>query len=126
MELVVMNRVLAVILSLGVVAVLASTPEVACAGSPTLGGQHGCCGGEAVITSAPVGSCCFLSRPTSDRALTQSRNLTAKERLAEIGSSHPPTWYAIGDATAYRRARSTSPPGSSAVPIYIQQLSLLI
>jgi len=121
-----MTRVLAVILSLGVVAVLASTPEVACAGSPTLGGQHGCCDRQAVVTSAPVGSCCFLSRPTSDRALTESRNLMAKERLADIGVSHPPTWYAVGEATARRRASSTSPPGSSAVPIYIQQLSLLI
>jgi len=121
-----MKHLLALLLSLAVVAVATATPVVACVSTPALGGQHGCCGEQAVVTSAPVGSCCFLSRPTSDRALTASRNLTAKERLADIGVSHPPTWYAVGDATFHRRARSTSPPGPAAVPIYIQQLSLLI
>jgi hypothetical protein len=120
-----MKHLLAVLVSLAVVAVATATPVVACVSTPALGGQHGCCGEQAVMTSAPVGSCCFLSRPTSDRA-TESRNLTAKERLADIGVSHPPAWYAVGDATFHRRASSTSPRGPSGVPIYIQQLSLLI
>jgi hypothetical protein len=121
-----MKRLMALLLSLAVVAVATTTPAVACVSTPALGGQHGCCGDQAVITSAPVGSCCLLSRPTSDRALTESRNLTAKERLADVGVSHPPAWYAVRAVSVHRRARSTALPGRSAVPIYILQLSLLI
>jgi hypothetical protein len=121
-----MTRFLTVVLSLTIVAVALATPAVACVSTPTLGSEHGCCGEQAVITPAPVGICCVLSQPTSDRALTGVRNLAAKERLADIGTAHPPVWSAVGDATVHRRARSTSPPGPSTVPIYIQQLSLLI
>jgi len=120
-----MRRVLAFLLPLAIVAAITATPAAQCVSTPTLGSDHGCCGEQAAI-SAPTGPCCFLSQPANDRTLTASRHLSAKERHAEIGAITQATWAAVVDTMCQRRATSTSPPGSRPVPIYIQQLSLLI
>jgi hypothetical protein len=58
-----MKRVLALLLSLAIVAAVAATPAVACVGTATLGSQHGCCGTQ-TVAAAPSGPCCFLSQPS--------------------------------------------------------------
>ena len=119
-----MKRLLAFVLSLAIVAVAVATPAVACVSAPTLGSQHECCGDRA-FTAAPVGSCCFLSQPAGNRAVTESRSLAATDRPADAVVDPQPARFGIADAAARWRG-STSPPGSRPVPIYIQQLSLLI
>jgi len=124
-EVLVMKGVLPLLLSLAIVTASAATPVVECAGTATLGSQHGCCG-EQTIVSAPAGTCCLLSQPIRDRALTESRHLGAKEQPAARDVAAHAMWFAIDTSAARRRAMSTSPPGPPAVPIYIQQLALLI
>ena len=120
-----MKRVLAVLLSLTIVGAASATPALACVSNATVGDrQHGCCG-ERTVVSAPAGSCCFLSQPAGERALTESRNFIEKNRLAEVGAASRPAWLIVFDTSARRRAGPTSPPAPR-VPIYIQQLSLLI
>jgi hypothetical protein len=115
-----MNRVLALVLSLAFVSAAAATPAVACVGTATLGSQHGCCGDRAVA-AAPAGICCVLSQST----LTESRNSAATDRPADLVATHQAAWFQSVDA-GLRGRGSTSPPGPPPVPIYIQQLSLLI
>ena len=120
------TRVLALFVSLIVIAGVASTPAVACVDTPAVGdGGHGCCG-ERTIASAPVGPCCFLSQPARDRAVTSSGSLSAKHYSEALGSVSQGMWVARSDRRLLQLAGSASPPSSRTVPIYIQQSSLLI
>jgi len=121
----VMTRGLGFLVSLLIGVAAAAAPPVECVSTPTLGTQHGCCG-EQTILSAPAGPCCFLSQPIRDRALTESRHLSANEQPATHDVAAHRAWFACDAGAAWRRATSTSPPGPPAVPIYIRQLSLLI
>jgi hypothetical protein len=118
-----MKRVLALLLSLAIVAAVAATPAVACAGTATLGSQHGCCGTQ-TVAAAPTGPCCFLSQP-SERTVNESRILAAADRAADLLPAHSLAWFDLAERAARSRG-STLPPGPPPVPIYIQQLSLLI
>jgi hypothetical protein len=120
-----MKGVLPLLLSLAIVGASAATPAVECTDTATLGNQHGCCGQQTIV-SAPAGPCCFLSQPIRDRALTESRHLSATEQHASRDVAAHTTWLAIDTRVARRWVTSTSPPGAPTVPIYIQQLSLLI
>jgi hypothetical protein len=120
-----MTRVLAFLVTLIIGVAAAATTQVECVSTPTLGTQHGCCG-ERTIISAPTAPCCFLSQPIRDRAVTESRHLSAKEQPAAHDVAANWAWFAFDTGAARRCATSTSPPGPPAVPIYIRQLSLLI
>jgi hypothetical protein len=120
-----MKRLLALLLSLAIVGAAAATPALACVSKATVGDrQHGCCGEGAVVT-APAGTCCFLSQPTNERTLTESRSLNTQDRDSDVANAGQPIWLAVPDTSARRRAGPSSPP-TLPVPIYIRQLSLLI
>jgi len=118
-----MKRLAALLLSLAIVTAAAVLSPIACAGTPTLGTQHRCCGTQPVA-AAPTGPCCFLSQP-SERTVNESRILAAADRAVDLLPAHSLAWLDLAEHASRSRG-STSPPGPPPVPIYIQQLSLLI
>ena len=116
-----MKGALTLLLSLAIVTAAAAIPAVECASAATVGSQHGCCGEQAITFVR----CCFRSQPTGDRALTSLRTVIAQERHAESRVAGPAS-PAVNQTCAQRWSDATSPPAPSLVPIYIQQLSLLI
>ena len=120
-----MRRLLSILLILLLVTAAAATPAVACVSpTPSMGTPHDCC--EEAISAAPDGFCCVVSAPTSERSFVESRLLGAKEHATHAYATlHPASFPAPTDRV---ERRGGSPPllHVRTVPIYLQQLSLLI
>src|SRR5262245_33119327 len=99
-----MKQLLALLLALAVVTTTSVTPAVACVSKATLSDrQHSCCGERAVV-SAPTGTCCFLSQPTNERTITESRNLITNDRHLDVATASHSLWWTVLDSSAHRRA----------------------
>ena len=121
-----MRRALStLLLSLVLVAAAATGPAFACVGEGALVGtsQHSCC--DEAFSAAPLATCCVVAQPLRDRALTESRLLLSNHRQVAQAVAPTRAWFTTADAVP----RRGSPPiiGSTpALPIYLQQLALLI
>jgi hypothetical protein len=119
-----MRRALNLLLSVAVIAAATVMPAFTCLPGTTVGegSQHSCC--EPSISPAPAGTCCAVSQPVRARAITESRYATPDDcrvatalvdHVQRLGSGSPPGQRLVSTASLVR-----------AVPIYLQQLSLLI
>ena len=120
-----MQRLLVLLFTLTFVTAGAAAPAVECVSDDSAvgSGQRSCCGQRpTAVTSA--GPCCTVStRP--DRAVTESRTFTGKHNpLEPVAESHVDRLHAPTDDARMLRVGSQSPPRG--VPIYLEQLSLLI
>ena len=123
-----MRRALTILLSVAVIATATVTPVFACPPDAGMSGarQHDCCGDQ-FVSASPIGPCCTLSQPLRDRAVTQSRFVSTKDRQVDSApATHVPwlavidqRWQPAGPVVLFAQARGSS-------PIYLQQLSLLI
>jgi hypothetical protein len=122
-----MQRVLALVLSLVLVAAAAVTPAFACLSTgASLGTQsHECC--DKVVPSAPTAPCCLISQPARDRALSQSRIDTTQDHHADINLIVHAGWCQFPDDTSPGRGAASPPAhGARAVAIYLEHPALLI
>ena len=122
-----MQRVLALLLSVVFVTAAAVGPMATCRpGTTSLGNSdHECCGDQA-ISAAPVGACCVVSQGTRDRTFLEARTTSSNDRQADIAISNHAAWLELVDHGRQQRHSSPPPAHVRAVPIYLQQLSLLL
>jgi len=123
-----MRRILATLFTLTFVTAAAAAPRVTCVSDYTVAGyrQHGCCGQQTAVV-APAGPCCVVSQPSQDRALTESRMVGEKHGLIGLPHVSPIPWFQVSDTVSHPPGRSAgSPHVARRVPIYLEQLSLLI
>jgi hypothetical protein len=117
-----MRRLLVFALALVIAGSAVAAPAYACV--PThermTAKPHSCC--DTAIAAAPVGPCCIVTAPVQRLSNTETR-ITAPDHTAAMP-------VAAGALFRLGRARgsSVSPPilRGSPVPLYLQQLSLLI
>jgi len=116
-----MRRLLVFVLAVVIAASAVAAPAYACV--PThdsvTATPHSCC--ETAIAPAPVGPCCIVTAPIQRLSGTEIR-VAAPDQPAAIPIT--PTLFWIGRD----RGRSVSPLilRGSPIPLYLQQLSLLI
>ena len=122
-----MRRFLPLLVSLAVAVSTPAQPVAGCvSGNATVGrAAHDCCSGEARLATSPAQACCAVSQPARDRALTESRYVNTHNRSAAV------PLFAIRartrDSDLAKCGASAPPaPAPSTVPIYLQQLALLI
>jgi hypothetical protein len=119
-----MRTLLILVLSLAIAGSAAAAPDYACVVKTTAisASFHTCCDGPA-ITTPPIGSCCVVSTPIQRASGTSTREAIPDQRVVAIPHTRQ------GIVTNDRHgAWDTSPPllRVAAVPLYLQQLSLLI
>ena len=123
-----MRRVLTLLLSVVFVASAAASPAVRCApdgmswGNPN---AHDCCG-EKVVSAAPAGTCCILSQTTEERTFVESLTVNPTDRHAALMVADHAGGLQAADRGGHERHASPPIARVHAVPIYLQQLSLLI
>lgn len=118
-----MRRFLIIVLALLVGATALAAPAYACPPmQDTVSmARHDCCDGP-VVSPAPVGTCCVISAPIQRASSTESRPVVPDQsvvvlpRVMADGCRQPDV------------GRDISRPALviSSVPLYLQQLSLLI
>lgn len=123
-----MRRVLAVLLSVAFVASVAASPVVRCVRDGMSWGnanEHDCCG-EQAVSAAPAGTCCVISQPVGQRTFVKGLTVSPEDRHAVVMVADHAGRMQTTDHG--RHERHASPPTAhlGAVPIYLQQLSLLI
>jgi hypothetical protein len=122
-----MRRLLALLLPLVLMTVATVTPAIACVSdTAAIGTPHNCCGEQQGISAAPVGTCCVLSAPTSERALVESRLADGRHHATHLDAR-------LHSVSFHEPADRVDPPGGSpprlhvrTTPLYLQQLALLI
>ena len=118
-----MRRLLSLLLVLTVAATAFAAPAYACV--PTKAGistaRHDCCDGP-VLTPTPVGTCCVVSAPIQRTGSTESRNIVPNQMVVTLPRAMS------GGLRQPDVGRDIPPPVllASSVPVYLQQLSLLI
>jgi hypothetical protein len=116
-----MRRLLILMLALVIAGSAMAAPGYACV--PTHEGitaqRHSCC--ETAV-AAPVGPCCIVTAPVQRLSSNETR-ITAPDQTASIPRAADARFWFGRD-----RGSSVSPPilRRSPVPLYLQQLSLLI
>ena len=119
-----MRRVLALLLAICVIAATATASPVVCASpfAPTAS-IHGCCGDQLPLLTAPPSSCCAISQAPAPRGPIQSRVVSTDLQFTAVAA----LWLRRADPPE-RTLASLRPPDAavSPVPLYLQQLSLLI
>ena len=116
-----MRRLLILVLTLAITGSALAAPAYACV--PTHESitvqRHSCC--EMAI-AAPVGSCCIVTTPFQRLSSTETR-IAPPDQTAAIPRTAAPLFWFSRD-----RGSSVSPPilRGSVVPLYLQQLALLI
>jgi hypothetical protein len=115
-----MRRVLILVLALAFAGSAVAAPTTACVPRDGVRTKpHPCC---EVAVSAPVGPCCIVTAPALRVSSTETR-LVAPDQTAAIPRAGAGLF-----AFNRERASNVSPPlrRGSPVPIYLQQLALLI
>ena len=123
-----MQRILITLFTLTFVAASAAVPVAACISDDTAAGyqQHACCGQQTAAV-ASAGQCCVVLPLSQDQALTESRTVGAKHDVSALTlASHLP-WIQLSTSAEHPSGQSArSAHGVRSVPIYLEQLSLLI
>ena len=122
-----MQRVLALLLSLAFVTAAAASPAAACVSTTmaTGGSEHECCGDQPLST-APGGNCCVISQPVRDRALVEARTIGPTDCQADLAAACQTAWLLASDPGRQRHRAGPAVTHVYSVPIYLQQLSLLL
>jgi hypothetical protein len=121
-----MQRVLVLLFALTFITAGAAAPVIECVSNERAvgsGQQHGCCGEQRTVIDV-AGPCCLVS-PLPARAVAEARAVTAKHD--EPGTTHDEQADArsvVDTVLPIPRAQSHAVPRG--IPIYLQQLSLLI
>lgn len=117
-----MRRLLILVLSLAIAGTALAAPACACVAmtSAITSNGHTCCD-EPALTTAPAGLCCVVSTPVRV-ASTESRQPAPDRHAVVMLRAH------AGVSPQHDFAPNASPPvqRSASVPLYLQQLSLLI
>jgi len=122
-----MRRLLSIVLALLLVTVATATPAIACvATTSSMGTRHACCEGPQAIVAAPAGSCCVLSAPISERSFVEARFIDGKGHATPVSPTlHSALFQAPVDRVD-RLGGSLPRLYVRTIPLYLQQLSLLI
>ena len=117
-----MRRLLIFVLALVIAGSAMAAPAYACVPmhESFTAKPHPCC--ETAIAAAPVGPCCIVTAPIQRLSSTESR-ITAPDQAVTIPRTTDARFWLGRD-----RGSRVSPPifRNSSVPLYLQQLSLLI
>jgi len=115
-----MRRLLVFVLALVIAGSAMVPPAYACVPTHSIAAKpHPCC--PPAITAVPVGPCCIITAPVQ-RSSTETRIAAPDQTAAVPRTSDGLFWF------NQARASRVSPPAlrGSPVPLYLQQLSLLI
>ena len=118
-----MRRVIALLLSCFVIAAAAAAGTLQCVSTtPSFGGSHSCCDDQQALSPA-ARPCCIVSQ-ASQPGPTESQ--TVVSQAGALGESLAAVFGAGAGAQQTVGLRPPPRPTASSVPIYLQQLSLLI
>ncbi|MBI4262929.1 MAG: hypothetical protein HY657_01010 [Acidobacteria bacterium] len=118
-----MRRVVAVLLTVLFVASAATEALAHCVGwSSSIEARHACCDGGALMPEAAATECCAMSEQSNGRVPPEARVAAAPMPILRHAS---PSWLApVTVPVDWRTMRVARRPHP--VPLYLQQLSLLI
>ena len=121
-----MHRLLVFLLTLAFGTAAAAAPTVLCASDGMGAGarQHACCQRQAALV-APAGACCLASVPVERAVIELSVSTPRQHEIASPATSHV-SWLPAAPVAAIRRSEARSAPIPRGIPIYLEQLSLLI
>ena len=120
-----MQRLLAVLFTVTFTAAGAAAPAIACVTDDIAASkQHACCGQQPVVT-APVGLCCTVSLPPG-RALVEVRPAAAKHDALDRVVARAVSWFTPPHNVDRTSHHELHPHSARSVPIYLEQLTLLI
>ena len=122
-----MHRLLVFLLTLAFGTAAAAAPAVLCASDSMGAGarqHHACCQRQAAIV-APAGACCIASVPVERAVLELSLSTPRLHAIAPAATSHA-NWLNAAPVAGVRRNEARSAPIPRGIPIYLEQLSLLI
>ncbi len=119
-----MRRLLIVVLSLAMATTALAAPAYACvaAMSAISSDGHTCCD-EPALMPAPAGPCCAITAPVQRIANTDSRQLAPDQQMVVLPRAGHGEGFDQRDVG--RKAPAPVLRGST-VPLYLQQLALLI
>lgn len=116
-----MRKVIALLVAVLMVASTIDAASFACVGPfPTVASSHSCCPEGAAMT-APSPACCAMAQDTAQRGPAEARVDPPVLQVVLIGAG------AVQPAAPTHGAQTRGAPHlPPAVPLYLQQLSLLI
>ena len=117
-----MQRLLVILITVTFVAATAA-PVMACVSGDVGAVEHACCGQQPVMT-APAGPCCSISLPPG-RPLLEVRTAIVKQEALEPVVARDVSWVNAPHDVVRKRHRDRD-PRPRGVPLYLEQLTLLI